>query len=165
MKAKKPAPARNTGPNVRPALAGDIEQVRTLFREYAQALVSCHCFTGFEEELRSLPGDYGEPKGRLLLGLIGRRVAGCVAVRRVDDATCEMKRLFVRPAFRGKGLGEALASRALAEAKAAGYRRMVLDTLLVMKEAQALYRKLGFAPAEPYWDNPTPAAICLAKPL
>lgn len=165
MKKPRATAARATGPSVRAARPEEIDEVRTLFREYAQAIMDCHCFKGFEAEVRGLPGSYGEPKGRLLVGFIGRRIAGCVGIRPVDESTCEMKRLFVRPAFRGKGLGKSLAEAALAEAASAGYGRMVLDTLMTMKEARGLYRKLGFEPAAPYWENPTPGAICLQRAL
>lgn len=158
------APARR-GPSVRFADAASMDEVRAMFREYAQGIMGCHCLDGFQEEVEGLPGPYAEPKGRLLVAFVGRRVAGCVGVRPVKDDACEMKRLYVRPAFRGKKLGRALVERALAEAKAAGYRRMVLDTLPHMKEARALYRSLGFEASEPYWENPTPTAICLQKAL
>ncbi|MBI5202335.1 MAG: GNAT family N-acetyltransferase [Elusimicrobia bacterium] len=136
-----------------------------MFREYAQGLAGMHCLDGFHAEVDGLPGAYAAPQGRLLIAKVGRRPAGCVGLRPVKEGTCELKRLYVRPAFRGKKIGRALTEKAISEAKAAGYSRMVLDTLPTMTEARALYRKLGFTPSEPYWENPTPTSICLEKSL
>lgn len=170
MSRRRPAPKPEEKPKrgtpvIEAAGPKDIDDVRAMFREYAQAIMGCHCLEGFHEEVEGLPGAYAEPQGRLLIARIGRRAAGCVGLRPVREGTCEMKRLYVRPAFRAKKLGRALVERALAEAKAAGYTRLVLDTLPSMTEARALYRKLGFTPSEPYWENPTPTAICLEKVL
>ena len=108
----------------------------------------------FEEELATLPGKYAPPHGALLLATLDGAPAGCVALRRIDDTTCEMKRMFVPPAMQGRGIGRALADAVLNEARRLGYRSMVLDTSIRQKEAQALYRGLGFEPTEPYYDMP-----------
>jgi len=133
--------------------AEQVATVRELFAEYARMVDEPRCFADFEHELQSLPGEY-----RLLL-LDG--AAGCVAVRFLDAQTAEMKRLYVRAAHRGKGWGRLLAERAIRVAREAGCRRIVLDTLPKMREAQSLYRELGFVPTAPYLDKPTPGALCL----
>jgi GNAT superfamily N-acetyltransferase len=126
--------------------------VRALFAEYARMVDEPCCFVGFQRELDSLPADY-----RLFLA---ENDAGCVAVRMLSPDTAEMKRLYVRSAYRGKGLGRALAEAAIAAARQAGCARIVLDTLPKMHEAQALYGLLGFRPIAPYLEEPTPGAIC-----
>ena len=127
-----------------------IAQIRELFLEYAQSLGFSLCFQGFDQELAGLPGDYAPPYGRLLLAEYQTEPAGCVALHKLDDETCEMKRLYLRPKFRGKGLGRALAQAVIAEACRIGYRRMRLDTVEpVMKGAVALYRELGFKEIAP----------------
>lgn len=108
----------------------------------------------FEHELASLPGKYGPPGGALLLASIDGRPAGCVALRRIDESTCEMKRMFVEPELHGAGIGRALADGILAEARRLGYASMVLDTSIRQVEAQSLYRRLGFEPTAPYYDMP-----------
>lgn len=137
--------------------AEQVASVRELFAEYARLVDEPCCFADFERELDSLPGEY-----RLFL-LDG--AAGCVAVRLLDPQTAEMKRLYVRAAHRGKGLGRALAEQAIAAARAAGCKRIVLDTLPKMHEAQALYRSLRFRPTAPYLKNPTPGALCFELKL
>lgn len=132
--------------------AAEVAVVRELFAEYARLVDEPCCFADFERELASLPGAY-----RLFLA---DEAAGCVAVRFLDRETAEMKRLYVRAAHRGKGLGRALAEAAIGAARDAGCARIVLDTLPKMHEAQALYGLLGFKRIEPYLREPTPGAIC-----
>ncbi len=138
--------------------AQQIAEVRRLLLEYEASLNVCLCFQGFEKELAELPGDYAPPRGRLLLGCDGNQPAGCVALRGLDEETCEMKRLYLRPGFRGQGAGRLLATAILEEARKLGYKRMRLDTLAAMAEAKALYESLGFKRIEPYYDNPHPGA-------
>jgi putative acetyltransferase len=140
---------------LRVALDSDsIVEVRTLLREYQEALGIDLDFQGFEAELETLPGDYASPRGRLLLALVDDAVAGCVAMRPLTAEHCEMKRLYVRPRFRAERLGRSLAERVIAEARSLGYRRMCLDTLPTMGDAQRLYEKLGFRDIPPYRHNP-----------
>jgi ribosomal protein S18 acetylase RimI-like enzyme len=151
---------------VRPAIVPDeVTAVRDLFREYAARLGIDLCFQRFEEELAGLPGAYAPPGGRLLVADAGTELAGCVACRPHAPGVCEMKRLFVRPAFRGLGLGRRLIERLADEAAVAGYSQMVLDTLPVMGEAIGLYRSAGFIEIEPYTYNPVPGALYFRKVL
>jgi putative acetyltransferase len=137
-----------------------IAQARELFLEYAQSLGFSLCFQNFDKELASLPGDYAPPEGRLLVAEFERKVAGCVALHKLEDSVCEMKRLYLRPQFRGKGLGRALADRIIAEARQTGYQRMRLDTVEpVMKDAVAMYRRIGFREIAPYRNNPIAGAL------
>ncbi|MGZ4779385.1 MAG: GNAT family N-acetyltransferase [Thermoanaerobaculia bacterium] len=128
----------------------DVAAVAVLFREYAASLGVDLGFQHFEEELAAMPGDYAPPRGRLLLA----RDLGCVALRPLSADVCEMKRLYVRPAGRGSGLGRLLAERIIEEARTIGYRAMRLDTLPMMAAARAMYVSLGFREIEPYRFNP-----------
>ena len=131
-----------------------IEEVRQLFMEYAQSLDIDLCFQGFETELKTLPGKYGPPAGALILASVDSQAAGCIALRSVSEDICEMKRLYVRDAYRGLGIGKALISMLIDEAKKLNYRYIRLDTLATMKDAQNLYLSLGFYDIEPYVYNP-----------
>jgi ribosomal protein S18 acetylase RimI-like enzyme len=142
-----------------------IEEVRRLLREYEGSLGVSLCFQGFETELAALPGEYAPPGGRLLLALDAGQAVGCVTLRRLDDETCEMKRLYLRPEFRGRGAGRLLATAIIGEAQKIGYKKMRLDTLPSMREAMALYESLGFKRIEPYCDNPIPGAIFMELKL
>jgi putative acetyltransferase len=145
--------------------AAHIDEARRIFREYADRLGVDLCFQGFEQELASLPGNYAPPAGRLLLALDGERVAGCVALRPISAGVCEMKRLYVRPEFRGTGLGRRLALEIMCQGRDIGYRQMRLDTLPIMKEAIALYRSLNFRESGPYRLNPVEGALFMEADL
>ena len=144
----------------------EIDQARGLFLEYSEGLGISLCFQNFGQELADLPGAYALPGGRLLLALSQEQLAGCVALRKLGEGICEMKRLYVRPQFRGMGIGRALALHLIAEARALGYDVMRLDTLPVqMKEAIKVYRSLGFREIEPYYENPVEGALFMELSL
>jgi putative acetyltransferase len=136
-----------------------VSQAREIFREYQLSLGIDLRFQDFEQELAALPGKYAPPQGRLYLAFIDEMLAGCIALRPFQEGLCEMKRLYVRPQFRGQHLGLLLATEIIAEAKKMGYRQMVLDTLDTMTAAQKLYRSLGFQEIEPYCFNPIDGAL------
>jgi ribosomal protein S18 acetylase RimI-like enzyme len=143
-----------------------ITQARGLFLEYAQSLGFSLCFQNFDQELANLPGDYAPPKGGLLLAECEGELAACVALHKLEAGICEMKRLYLRPQFRGHSLGRMLAERIIAEARQIGYRRMRLDTVEpVMKDAVAMYRRLGFTEIAPYCANPMAGAIYMELEL
>jgi putative acetyltransferase len=132
-----------------------IEEARKLFREYEAWLGMDLCFQGFEQELKDLPGKYAMPGGRLFLGYWDEKLAGCIAMRKLEDGICEMKRLFVRDGFRGKAVGVSLIEELIAEAHKEGYAKMRLDTFPPkMGKAVSLYESHGFQPIAPYYDNP-----------
>ncbi len=145
-----------------PSSPSELQIVRTIFREYADTLGVDLCFQDFESELAQLPGDYAAPRGALLLAEVGGAIAGCCALRPLDSAdypnASEMKRLFVRKAFRGFGLGRELAEAMLDRARQAGYACVLLDTLDDMEAARALYTELGFEEIPPYYHNPIAGA-------
>jgi putative acetyltransferase len=140
--------------------------VRELFLEYAESLGFSLCFQNFDKELSDLPGDYAPPDGRLLLAEYEGQLAGCAALHKLEPGICEMKRLYLRPKFRGKRLGSALADRVIGEARAIGYQRMRLDTVEpVMRDAVAMYRRLGFKDIDPYRANPIAGAMYMELEL
>jgi GNAT superfamily N-acetyltransferase len=146
--------------------AVEMEQARQLFREYQAWLQIDLCFQNFEKELANLPGDYAAPAGRLLLAYEDAQLTGCVALRKLDDDICEMKRLFLREEFRGRGLGRQLIAAIIQEARQIGYERMRLDTLPPkMNDAIALYQTYGFKQIERYYDNPVPGAMFMELDL
>ena len=138
----------------------ELAAVRELFAEYAAGVAEPVCFAGFQGELDGLPGEYAPPAGRLLLALDGEHPAGCVGLRPLDACTAEIKRLYLRAAYRGTGLGRRLAQTVIEAARAAGYKRVMLDTLPKMQEALALYQSMGFVETAPYLAQPTPGARC-----
>ena len=145
---------------IQAALPEHIEQTRSLFLEYGRSLGFSLCFQSFDDELKNLPGAYGPPSGRLLLARYRDHAAGCVALRKLEAGICEMKRLYVRPGDRGRGLGRMLVERVIAEARAIGYERMRLDTIAsAMEDAIALYRRMGFKEIAPYSAIPIESAL------
>ena len=133
----------------------EIETARGLFREYEKWLDEDLCFQSFDEEVRTLPGRYAPPDGRLFVAYDGETPAGCVAARKLEDTICEMKRLYVRPEFQGRGLGRRLVEALMIDARRIGYLKMRLDTYPPkMAKAVKMYESLGFYPIEPYYHNP-----------
>jgi ribosomal protein S18 acetylase RimI-like enzyme len=160
------------GPTIelrRPTTAADLASTVEIFREYAASLDVDLCFQDFDAELASLPGEYAPPRGHLLLAFVNGELAGCGALRPFADAedgnACEMKRLYVRPACRGVGLGRILAKELFDEARRVGYTTMLLDTLDDMEAARELYASLGFVEIPPYYYNPIPGAHYLKAEL
>lgn len=145
--------------------AAQLAHVRSLFLEYASSLEISLCFQNFEQELAGLPGRYAPPTGRLLLAQDGQQAAGCVALRQLSGNVCEMKRLYVRPAWRRKGLGRTLAVAIIEAGRELGYASMRLDTLASMKAAISLYESLGFRKIPAYYDNPSESAVFMELPL
>lgn len=143
----------------------DAEMVRTLFQEYAEGLGVDLSFQRFDDEVGALPGKYAVPDGRLLLAWHGEQPVGCIALRRIGDDVCEMKRLYVRPQARGESLGRRLVLRLCEEARLAGYSRICLDTLASMASAQKLYESLGFKLIDAYVYNPLPGTKFMALAL
>jgi len=170
LKRKREPPPSRFGA-MRPTIVAvestaQLAMTRELFREYSQSLGFSLCFQNFDRELAQLPGDYAPPEGRLLLAGLAGDPAGCVALHPWEPRVCEMKRLYVRPQFRGKGLGRILAETVIAEARKIGYQRMRLDTVEpLMIDAVALYRKLGFREIAPYRANPLPGTLYLELDL
>lgn len=152
-----------------PTSTDEIDSLRGIFREYAASLKIDLCFQGFEAELAELPGEYAAPRGALLQALVNEQLAGCCALRPLDTVdypnACEMKRLYVRPGFRGNGLGRQLAEAMLDCARLAGYACVLLDTLNDMESARALYQDLGFKEIPPYYHNPIEGAHYLMVTL
>jgi putative acetyltransferase len=137
-----------------------IEAARLLFLEYAKSLGFDLCFQNFDHEIKSLPGAYAPPSGRLLLARLENQFAGCIAFRKLENEICEMKRLYVRPTFRGHRLGSVLAQNLIAEARNIGYKKMRLDTVAsAMQDAIALYRRIGFKEISPYSSIPIETAL------
>lgn len=150
---------------IREATPADLPAVRSLLRDYQAWLKVDLGFQQFDHEFATLPGDYAPPAGRLLVGEQGGRVVAVIGLRPLDGPVCEMKRLFVHPSARGAGLGRALVRRLLDEARGIGYREVRLDTLPVMREAQALYEAFGFHDIQPYYDSPVPGTRFMARAL
>jgi putative acetyltransferase len=151
-----PVPART---------AAQLSDARDLFLEYESAIGFDLCFQDFDREVAELPGEYAPPRGALLLAMAEERPVGCVALRALDERTCELKRLYVRPVARGRGVGRLLCETVIAEARSRGYDRMRLDTVPQMAEAIALYRALGFTATGPYRHNPIPGALFMELAL
>ena len=149
--------------------SSELGMVRELFAEYARSLAIDLCFQNFEAELACLPGDYAPPRGALLLAWAGQELVGCCALRPLDTVdypnACEMKRLYVRPALRGCGVGRRLAEAVMTAAQQAGYATLLLDTLSEMETARAMYQDLGFTEVPPYYYNPIEGAHYLMARL
>lgn len=145
--------------------AEQLAEVRRLFEEYWTSFGFTPCFQNFDQELAGLPGAYGSPDGLLAVAYADEAAVGCVALRRFDASRCEFKRLYVRPEFRGRGVGRSLLDWVIAEARGAGYREAVGDTMPAMAAALEMYDRAGFQRSEPYSSEPTPGAIYLRLAL
>jgi len=150
---------------LRVELEDDVEIIRELFIEYFEWLDDETCFPDFDDELTELPGEYAPPKGQILLAREDDWPIGCVALREFQENVCEMKRLYVRDEFKGKGIGKTLIVRLIDEARHLGYRKMVLDTLPYMKQAIHLYQAFGFKEIDAYGDHPVEGAIYMEMEL
>lgn len=128
----------------------EYEEARTLFKEYAESLSYTLDIHGFQKEMENLPGEYAPPEGFILLAYIEDQLAGCVALKKLNEETCEMLRMFVRPKFRQRGVGRAMAERTIEEARKIGYKKMWLDMVESMKNALGLYQSMGFAKIKPF---------------
>jgi GNAT superfamily N-acetyltransferase len=157
--------AQTSGILIRAASDQEIAIVQSLWREYWASFRFSPCFQNFEEELRSLPDAYDGPRGRLLVGYVCGDPAGTAALRPINERSCEAKRFYVRPKYRGKRIGRSLLERLVEEARAAGYRNMYGDTLESMTQALDLYKRFGFLETPPYAADPTPGAIYLKLSL
>jgi len=142
-----------------------IGSVKELFLEYAESLDFELCFQDFDNELAGLPGDYSPPEGRLYIALYENNPAGCIALRKYKNGVCEMKRLYVRPQFRGNNIGKKLVELLIEDARIIGYKNMVLDTVPSMQTAQKLYKSLGFYEIKPYRINPVKGAVFMELKL
>jgi len=142
-----------------------LDLIRELFTEYTDMLGIDLTFQGFDEEIHTLPGKYALPKGRLYIAVCDDDLAGCIALRPLDEKCCEMKRLFVRPQFRGLKIGKLLIDTIIAEAKNMQYEYMVLDSLSSLEKAVSIYKSMGFCETEPYYNNPIPGAVYLRLDL
>jgi putative acetyltransferase len=143
-----------------------INDARVLFREYESGLDLNLCFQNFEDELINLPGKYAPPEGRLFVAYEGETPGGCIALRKLEDGVCEMKRLFVRTDFQGRGLGRKLIEKVINEARVVGYKIMRLDTLPPkMKKAVSLYEAYGFKEIPAYYHNPNAETLFMEKDL
>ena len=166
MGQKSPQPANNFAMKMLLAQSKlHLGIVRDLFVEYANSIETDLCFQNFKQELDGLPGNYAPPEGRLWLAVEAEEYAGCVGLRKSEEGICEMKRLYVRPAFRGQGLGRLLAQSVIETAHEIGYLSMRLDTLPSMKQAIALYESMGFLRIAPYYHNPQAGAIYMERRL
>jgi GNAT superfamily N-acetyltransferase len=143
----------------------ELDITRALFQEYWTSFGFSPCFQDFSTEIAGLPGSYAPPEGRLAVAFVDAEAAGCIALRRVDIRRAEAKRLFVRPAFRGRRIGRALLDWVVSEARAAGYHEVVGDTMPVMSQALAMYERAGFERTGPYAPSPTYGAIYLSLKL
>ncbi|HCY16293.1 MAG: GNAT family N-acetyltransferase [Curvibacter sp. GWA2_64_110] len=154
---------------ITPSTAAELDALRDIFREYAASLKVDLCFQGFDQELLALPGDYAEPRGALRMARVDGLIAGCCALRPLDSVdypnACEMKRLYIRPEFRGLGLGRQLADAIMDAARIGGYSYVLLDTLDDMEAARTLYEDLGFEEIPPYYHNPIAGAHYLKAEL
>lgn len=148
-----------------PNYPADLNDIRSLFKEYQEEIQADLCFQSFEDELAGLPGKYSEPRGTVVLAHHNKKVAGIVALRPIENDICEMKRLYVRPEYKGLGIGRGLAERIIREARKRGYKKMRLDTLNRLESAVALYRKLGFKEMTAYYENPLEGVIYMELDL